>query len=136
MLYAAGPPAAGPLAPAWKPLPIGTQAWCVRKELATDIPFGMFSGSTYREQELQLEPRDRLVVITDGLLERSAVAHFDVLTAVAETAALHPREVVHAFKASVLAATGAELADDAAVLCIDWHGSARCRPRGAARAER
>jgi hypothetical protein len=30
---------------------------------------------------------------------------------------------VHVFKASVLAATGAELSDDAAILCIDWHGS-------------
>jgi hypothetical protein len=30
--------AAGMLAPAWKSLPIGTQAWCVRKEMATDIP--------------------------------------------------------------------------------------------------
>jgi sugar phosphate isomerase/epimerase len=30
--------AAGVLAPAWKNLPIGTQAWCVRKEMATDIP--------------------------------------------------------------------------------------------------
>ena len=48
---------------------------------------------------------------------------FDVVAAVRETAALHPREVVHRFKASVLAATGAALADDAAVLCIDWHGS-------------
>lgn len=94
-------------------------------ELATDIPFGMIPGSTYREQELQLEPGDRLVVITDGMLERNApLADFDVVTAVAGTAALHPREVVHVFKASVLAATGAELADDAAVLCIDWHGSA------------
>ncbi len=31
--------------------------------------------------------------------------------------------MVHAFKASVLAATAAELGDDASVLCIDWHGS-------------
>ena len=32
-------PAAAPLlAPAWKTLPIGTQAWCVRKEMAIDIP--------------------------------------------------------------------------------------------------
>ena len=92
--------------------------------LDADIPFGMMAASSYREQELQLEPGDRLVVVTDGFLERNAIAaHFDVVAAVAETAALHPREVVHVFKAAVLAATGAELADDAAVLCIDWHGS-------------
>jgi serine phosphatase RsbU (regulator of sigma subunit) len=92
-------------------------------ELAADLPFGMMTGSTYREQELQLEPGDRLVVVTDGFLERNATAaDFDVMTAVSNTAALHPREVVQAFKAAVLAASGAELADDAAVLCIDWHG--------------
>ena len=95
-------------------------------ELDADLPFGMIPGSTYRHQELQLEPGDRLVVVTDGLLERNAIAaHFDVVTAVTDTAALHPREVVHVFKSSVLAATRAELADDAAVLCIDWRGSAR-----------
>ncbi|MGI8684279.1 MAG: PP2C family protein-serine/threonine phosphatase [Acidimicrobiales bacterium] len=92
--------------------------------LEADIPFGMVEQSTYHEQELQLEPGDRLVVITDGLLERNAIlAEFDIASALAETAALHPREVVHVFKAAVLAASGAELADDAAVLCIDWHGS-------------
>jgi len=93
-------------------------------ELHADIPFGMVGGSSYREQDLQLEPGDRLVVVTDGLLERNMVApHFDVAAAVAETAPLHPREVVHVFKAAVLAATGAELVDDAAVLCVDWHGA-------------
>ena len=91
--------------------------------LDVDLPFGIAPGATYREQELQLEAGDRLVVVTDGLLERSqAAAHLDVAAAVAQTAALHPREVVHVFKASVLAAAQAELADDASVLCIDWHG--------------
>jgi len=52
-----------------------------------------------------------------------AAGHLDVAAALHETAALHPREVVHAFKASVLAASAAELGDDASVLCIDWHGS-------------
>jgi predicted ThiF/HesA family dinucleotide-utilizing enzyme len=43
--------------------------------------------------------------------------------AIADTATLHPREVVHAFKASVVAAARAELDDNVAVICIDWHGS-------------
>ncbi|HUR22808.1 MAG TPA: SpoIIE family protein phosphatase, partial [Acidimicrobiales bacterium] len=92
-------------------------------QLAADLPFGMIPGSTYREQELRLEPGDRLVVVTDGFLERNTAAgDFDVMAAVADTAALHPRELVHVFKAAVLAASASELADDAAVLCIDWHG--------------
>ncbi|MGI8808943.1 MAG: SpoIIE family protein phosphatase, partial [Acidimicrobiales bacterium] len=112
----------------------GGRAECL--ELAADLPFGMIPGSTYREQELQLEPGDRLVVVTDGFLERNATAaDFDVLAAVAETAALHPREVVHVFKAAVLAASGAELADDAAVLCIDWHGGPPAPSSGGERPE-
>jgi len=95
-------------------------------ELDPDIPFGMLADSTYREQVVQLEPGDRLVVVTDGLLERNeAAGHLDVARAVAETAALHPREVVRIFKDSVLAAAAAGLDDDASVLCIDWHGSGR-----------
>jgi serine phosphatase RsbU (regulator of sigma subunit) len=92
-------------------------------ELDADLPFGILEASTYREQTFQLEPGDRLIVVTDGFLERNTSAtDFDVAAAVAATAALHPRDVVHAFKTAVLAATGAELHDDAAVLCIDWRG--------------
>ncbi|MFN2505906.1 MAG: ANTAR domain-containing protein [Acidimicrobiales bacterium] len=89
------------------------------------------------EASASLADGDRLVVLTDGLLERNdAAAQIDVAAALKETAGLHPREVVHAFKAAVLAATNAELDDDAAVLCIDWHGtgpSARRRPPVGAR---
>jgi serine phosphatase RsbU (regulator of sigma subunit)/GAF domain-containing protein len=94
-------------------------------DLFADIPFGMMAGSSYREQEMRLETGDQLVVVTDGFLERNAKAadHFDVAAALAETASLHPRDVVHVFKAAVLAATGAELGDDASVLCLDWHGA-------------
>ena len=95
-------------------------------ELLSDLPFGMMAGSSYREQEFHLDSGDRLVVVTDGFLERNARAadQFDVAAALAETASLHPRDVVHVFKAAVLAATGAELGDDASVLCLDWHGTA------------
>ena len=97
-------------------------------ELEADVPFGILEGSTYREQAFQLAAGDRLIVVTDGFLERNASsADFDVAAAVIATAALHPRDVVHAFKTEVLAATGAELNDDAAVLCIDWRGPGLAR---------
>jgi serine phosphatase RsbU (regulator of sigma subunit) len=93
-------------------------------ELEADVPFGMLADSHYSAQDLRLQPGDRLVVVTDGFLERNASeAEFDVATAVMETASLHPRDVVHAFKAAVLAATGAALNDDAAILCVDWRGA-------------
>lgn len=94
-------------------------------DLRADFPFGVNAGTRYHEQELQLEPGDRLVVVTDGLLERNqAPGHLDVAAALEATAGLHAREVVHAFTASVLAAAEAQLDDDAAILCIDWHGGA------------
>jgi hypothetical protein len=42
-------------APAWKALPIGTQAWCVRKQLATDIPGTLASVAKAGFELLELE---------------------------------------------------------------------------------
>src|SRR6478735_7847565 len=47
--------AAPPLAPAWKNLPIGTQAWCVRKQLATEIPGTLALVSKAGFELLELE---------------------------------------------------------------------------------
>jgi serine phosphatase RsbU (regulator of sigma subunit) len=94
-------------------------------ELEADLPFGMFAETDYRVQALVLEPGDRLVLVTDGMLERNASA-VDIAAALADMTALHPREVVHSFARAVLAATGGDLQDDATVLCLDWYG-----PQGA-----
>jgi serine phosphatase RsbU (regulator of sigma subunit) len=85
----------------------------------------MFAETDYRVQALVLEPGDRLVLVTDGMLERNASA-VDIAAALADMTALHPREVVHSFARAVLAATGGDLQDDATVLCLDWYG-----PQGA-----
>jgi sugar phosphate isomerase/epimerase len=51
-----GVSAAGPLlAPAWKALPIGTQAWCVRAQLKTDIPGTLAQVSKAGFELLELE---------------------------------------------------------------------------------
>ncbi len=47
--------AAGGAVPAWKPLPIGTQAWCVRMQLRTDIPGTLASVSKAGFELLELE---------------------------------------------------------------------------------
>jgi serine phosphatase RsbU (regulator of sigma subunit) len=90
-------------------------------ELEADLPFGIFAETDYRVQELVLEPGDRLVLVTDGMLERNASA-VDIAAALADMTALHPREVVHTFARAVLTATGGDLQDDATVLCLDWYG--------------
>lgn len=90
-------------------------------ELDIDLPFGLEPGRPFRVQGFPLEPGDRIVLVTDGILERNA-EHLDVLATLARTAGLHPREVVYVLGEEVLHATGGDLRDDATVVCLDWHG--------------
>jgi serine phosphatase RsbU (regulator of sigma subunit) len=90
-------------------------------DLPADLPLGLFPDSTYGSTRLSLEPGDRLVLVTDGMLERK-VAGFDLPGAIQDTMLLHPREAVRAMADRALEATGRALSDDATVLCVDWHG--------------
>jgi serine phosphatase RsbU (regulator of sigma subunit) len=90
-------------------------------ELAADPPFGTVRDYQYRVQPLPLEPDDRLLFLTDGMLERNA-ARVDVPALMAASANHHPREVVQHLMSALLEAAGGELKDDATALCLDWHG--------------
>ncbi len=90
-------------------------------DLPVDLPLGMFPDTAYRDSHVTLEPGDRFVFVTDGMLERHA-AGLDLLHAIRETRVLHPREAVRALADRVLDAAGGVLIDDATVLCLDWHG--------------
>lgn len=90
-------------------------------DLPVDLPLGLFPDAVYRGSQVTLEPGDRFVMVTDGMLERHA-AGLDVSGAIRETRRLHPREAVRALADRVLDATGQVLSDDATVLCLDWHG--------------
>lgn len=90
-------------------------------DLPVDLPLGLFGDSAFRSSQLALEPGDRLVFVTDGMLERNAVG-VDIAAQLRDTRSLHPREAVRALADRVLAATGHALSDDATVLCLDWHG--------------
>jgi serine phosphatase RsbU (regulator of sigma subunit) len=93
-------------------------------DLRIEAPFGVLPGKSFDVQRFSLEPGDRIVLLTDGMQERNAV-NLDVAAALAETADLHPREVVHALGAAVLDATGGDLRDDATMVCLDWYGGPR-----------
>jgi serine phosphatase RsbU (regulator of sigma subunit) len=84
-------------------------------------PLGLFPDTDYRTSRIDLHPGDRLVFLTDGMIERNAVA-VDFPAVITETRALHPREAVRALADRVLRATGNQLKDDATILCLDWHG--------------
>jgi serine phosphatase RsbU (regulator of sigma subunit) len=103
--------------------------------LRADPPFGIVQGQQFEVQPLPLEPGDRLIFLTDGMLERNADS-VDLPAAILETRPLHPREAVRALADRVLDATGDTLSDDATVLCLDWHGGhgrARASIHGAER---
>jgi serine phosphatase RsbU (regulator of sigma subunit) len=90
-------------------------------DLPVDLPLGLFGDTGYRTSRVDLQPGDRLVLLTDGMVERNA-AGLDIAAVIAETRSLHPREAVRALADRVLETTGNKLNDDATVLCLDWHG--------------
>ena len=89
--------------------------------LPGDVPLGLFASTTYRRSRLPLDPGDRIVFVTDGMLERNA-AGLDLPASIQDTRSLHPREAVRALADRVLDATQRDLSDDATVMCLDWHG--------------
>ncbi len=89
--------------------------------LRADPPFATAPGWAYEPQELSLEPGDRLMFVTDGMLERNA-ADLELERLIAAGAHLHAREAVQHVVHALLELTGGELEDDASVLCLDWHG--------------
>jgi serine phosphatase RsbU (regulator of sigma subunit) len=90
-------------------------------DLPVDVPFGLFPDAIYRSTEVMLENEDRLVLVTDGMLERHA-AGLDLANEIRATRSLHPREAVRALADRVLEVAGGDLSDDATVLCLDWYG--------------
>jgi serine phosphatase RsbU (regulator of sigma subunit) len=94
-----------------------------------NLPFGIFTDTAYELFDLPLVPGDRVVLVTDGMLERNA-AVIDLPAGILASASLHPREAASALADSVLAVTDGALSDDATVLCLDWYGG-HGRPRTA-----
>ncbi|HEU4974174.1 MAG TPA: PP2C family protein-serine/threonine phosphatase [Baekduia sp.] len=89
--------------------------------LAAEPPFGTVRGHRYAVQQLPLEPGDRLMFFTDGLLERNTTS-VDIGAMIVAGASMHPREAVQHLIQAILKATGGALNDDATALCLDWHG--------------
>jgi len=89
--------------------------------LEADRPFGVQRGRGYRVQALPLEVGDRLMFVTDGMLERDA-AGMNIAAVLTAGIDMHAREAVQHLTQAVLQASGGQLRDDATALCLDWHG--------------
>ena len=86
----------------------------------------------FQVQELELLAGDRLLLMTDGMFERSA-ASFDLPGALRDTAHQHTRSVAQGISRIFLETVGTDIQDDAALLLLEWHGgtTSRTTRRGA-----
>jgi hypothetical protein len=62
-------------------------------ELTAQEPFGAVEGASWSEQKVPLEAGDRLLFLTDGMLERNAES-LDIPALMLASAHLHPREAI------------------------------------------
>lgn len=90
-------------------------------KLPVDLPLGMLPGSSYRSTQVPLLPGDRLLLVTDGMLERNA-ASLDLMSHILSTRTDHPREAVRYLADAVVSVAGPVLPDDATLMILDWHG--------------
>ncbi|NDU76503.1 SpoIIE family protein phosphatase [Actinomadura sp. DSM 109109] len=101
-----------------------------RVPLEQQLPLGMFPDTEYRSQRFRLDPGDRLVIVSDGVFAaRSPAGEYGtrLLEQAARRSRLQPAAEVPLTMIDELVEfhEGADLADDAVVVCFDWH-----RPAG------
>lgn len=104
-------------------------------ELEAQLPLGMFEDTRYSEQEFTVETGDRLVIFSDGFhtacSPRGETYGTTALArALRQTRLQSPSEAVRSLTRGLLDYhEGAELADDAVVLCVDWTGRSGALPQ-------
>lgn len=94
-------------------------------ELHIQPPLGV-TDSSYQADTISTQPGDRLLLLTDGYVERSA-RRVDIEGILLHTRERHPRQVVQELAQKVCEVTGGVLADDATAVCVDWYGPERSR---------
>jgi len=97
-------------------------------ELAPQYPLGVFADTVYTAQELPLLPGDRLVLVSDGVLEAvpevgEPFGEARLEAALLATRAKRPHEAVRHLVRALLDYQQGDLRDDATILLFDWHGA-------------
>ncbi|GIJ11138.1 PP2C family protein-serine/threonine phosphatase [Micromonospora andamanensis] len=94
--------------------------------LEEQFPLGMFEGTNYREQFVQLQRDDRLFMISDGVIEATGGNERYGQTALdrmlRRTAPMTPLDAVRSLLGDLRAFVSGDLTDDAVVVCLDWFG--------------
>jgi serine phosphatase RsbU (regulator of sigma subunit) len=106
------------------------QLWMMRRgelteaALEAQLPLGMFEETHYDSQFLMLEPGDRVLVLSDGVLaERAGATGLAVEPTLRGTRLLAADETVrHVMRELARHHDNHPLDDDAVVLCLDWTG--------------
>ncbi|WP_329201249.1 MULTISPECIES: PP2C family protein-serine/threonine phosphatase [unclassified Streptomyces] len=107
-----------------------------RVEFQPEAPLGMFEETDYHQQPFQVLPGDRLVVVSSGVHGSSAqgagshaFGEHALRETIAATRTASPHETARAVVDGLVQHRhGAELSQDAAVVCLDWRGRTRTLP--------
>jgi len=91
-----------------------------------ELPLGLLGTAHHPVHPIALQPRDRLLLLTDGITEahRRGEPEFGYrrLTALlADNQELAPPELVRHITRAVTEWCNGEISDDATVVCLDWH---------------
>ncbi len=98
------------------------------QELEAQFPLGMFEGSLYTEQTIQLRTADRLMIVSDGVSEALAknARYGDAALGrfVRRARSLAPLQAVRSLLGDLrIFLSDGELEDDAVAVCLDWTGN-------------
>ncbi|MGC5030944.1 PP2C family protein-serine/threonine phosphatase [Micromonospora sp. DT229] len=100
-----------------------------RLDLEQQLPLGMFAETRYDLQEFDLDPGDRLFVVSDGVWGadpsgRESYGQRAMARSMRATRLQPPGEAVGTVMRELQAFhADADLRDDAVVVCLDWHGA-------------
>ncbi|HVL98921.1 MAG TPA: SpoIIE family protein phosphatase [Egibacteraceae bacterium] len=93
--------------------------------MTASVPLGLWQDSDFNLHELEFVPGDRLLLITDGIVEVSrqngeVFGEGRLMELLQRTARERPSEVVRMLARAVVEHRATPLLDDATAVCIDY----------------
>lgn len=92
--------------------------------LEAQFPLGMFEATDYRPETLQLQPGDRLLIVSDGVTSAAAYGEVPLSRFLRRIGPMAPLEGVRSLIGDLRTHLGdADLDDDALAVILDWTGN-------------